>query len=54
MARRTFWHELKIRNKDNIDNMFMEKERVSTIQVKEGKKFKLITNYLEEIHGLHE
>jgi hypothetical protein len=33
--------------------MFTEKEGMSTIQVKEGKKFKFITNYLEEIHGLY-
>ncbi len=33
--------------------MFMKKEGMSTIQVKKGKKFKLITDYLEEIHGLY-
>ncbi len=31
--------------------MFMKKEGISTIRVKEGKKFKLIMDYLEEIHG---
>jgi hypothetical protein len=42
---------VKIKIKDNIDNMFTKKEGMSTIQVKEGKRFKLITDYLEEIHG---
>lgn len=42
---------MKIKIKDNIDNMFTKKEGMSTIQVKEGKRFKLITDYLEEIHG---
>jgi len=33
--------------------MFTNKEGMSTIQVKDRKKFKLIIDYLEEIHGLY-